>query len=424
MMSQITEITGIAAGGAGVGRLQDGRAVFVHGTTRGDRVRIDLIEERSRWARGALREVLSAGPGRRPAPCRYYGRCGGCTLEHLEYGAQLAAKSQLAYDALTRIGKLAVDMPEVVASPQEFRYRNRVSFTLLRLARGAIAGFHELDRPGRIVDVGADCLLPEPAIADAWAQLRRGWGERASLLPGGPRLRLTLRASADAAVSLVIEGGRTTGEPDRLLQNVPSIRSIWHRQRPDAAPTLLAGGSAIQESWQDEELDVSGAVFLQVNRAAAELLEEHVLVLAGDVSGLNVVDAYCGVGMHARRLARAGAQVVGIELDPLAVAEARAAPLASARFITGRVEDELPGVLPADLALLNPPRAGMHAHAVAALCDKPAGRLIYISCNPATLARDLDRLRDRYQVVSVRCFDLFPQTAHVETVVELQCVTT
>ena len=186
---------------------------------------------------------------------------------------------------------------------------------------------------------------------------------------------------------------------------------------------LLAGRATLQESWQDEELDLSGSVFLQVNRAAAELLEEHVLALAGNVAGMKVIDAYCGVGLHARRLARAGANVIGIELDPLAIAEARAAQVENTTVVCGRVEAELSALLPADLVIMNPPRAGIHESALASLNDQSARRVIYISCNPATLARDLGRMHDRYRLASIRCFDLFPQTAHVVTVVELQCAT-
>lgn len=422
-MSELVRITNIAAGGAGVGRMKDGRAVFVHRTAPGDRVYVSLTEKKKAWAKGALDRIEEPGPGRRTAPCRYYAKCGGCTLEHLEYERQLAVKSQIVHDALTRIGKLNLDAPMVVGSPKEFRYRNRVSFTLVRLARGVVAGFHELDRPGRVLDIGSACLLPEEPIAAAWKHLREHWGNGGNLLPSGQKLRLTLRASANESISLVIEGGTNTGKPTELLSANPAISSIWHRPRPDAPLALLAGNQAIPESWQDEDLDVSGSVFLQVNRATAQLLEEHVMELAGNVEGKGIVDAYCGVGLHARRFARQGAFVVGIELDPLAVEEASAARVEGTRFVCGRTEVELPRFLPADLVIVNPPRAGLHESAAQILNRKPGKQVIYISCNPATLARDLDRMRERYAISSIRCFDLFPQTAHVETVVELQCVT-
>lgn len=422
-MAQTVEITGIAAGGAGVGRLADGRAVFVQRTAPGDHARIDLIEQKKSFARGVLRALAVEGAGRREAPCPHYERCGGCTLEHLEYEAQLAAKAGLVHDALTRIGKLDVQKPGVIGSPREFRYRNRVSFTLVRVGSRVIAGFHELNNPGRVIDIGADCLLPEEPAALAWHQLRSVWGAQATRLPSGPRLRLTLRASAEGMVSLVVEGGYSQGRPEELLKAAPLLDSIWHRPRHDTPLQLLAGREAIVESWQDEDLDLSGSVFLQVNRSAAALLEDYVMRIAGDVRGKQVLDAYCGVGLQARRLARAGAHVTGIELDPLAIHEARAAQIPNATFVCGRAEDEMPKYLPAEFAIVNPPRAGLHEAATAALNDKTARRMVYVSCNPATLARDLNRLSQHYRVAGIQCFDLFPQTAHVETVVELACVT-
>jgi 23S rRNA (uracil1939-C5)-methyltransferase len=176
------------------------------------------------------------------------------------------------------------------------------------------------------------------------------------------------------------------------------------------------------ESWSDEDVALSGAVFLQINRAVAELLEEHVLQRAQASGAQTMIDAYCGAGLHARRLARLGYRVTGIELDAAALAEAtRAAP--TARFIAGRVEDVLGTLLPADLVILNPPRAGLATQATELLLQhRPAG-LLYVSCDPATLARDLAVLKAAYTITDLRCFDLFPQTTHVETVVELACAT-
>jgi 23S rRNA (uracil1939-C5)-methyltransferase len=412
-------IDSIAAGGEGVGRLPDGRVAFVHRTAPGDLAEIAVTERRDRWARGRLLRVVEPGPERREAPCPFYARCGGCTLEHLAYDAQLRAKARIVADALTRIGGIAIDPPEVAPSPSEFRYRNRVSFALRRAEHGRVeAGFHALGAPDEIVDLGGACLLPEEPVARVWDALRAAWGPDAGRLPSGERLRLTLRASAQGEVSLLVEGGYSPGRPRELIDAVPGLVSIWH-QRRDAAAELIAGAPGLPETWGDETVELSGSAFLQVNRGAAALLEAHVMELAGDVAGVRVVDAYCGVGFHARRFARAGAAVVGIELDPQAVDEAiRAAP-EGARFVQGPVEALIRAELPAELVVLNPPRAGVHAEVADALVAAPAERIIYVSCNPATLARDLKRMSGTYRLESVRAFDLFPQTAHVETVVLL-----
>jgi 23S rRNA (uracil1939-C5)-methyltransferase len=424
-MAQV-EITGLAAGGAGVGRLPDGRAVFVQRTAPGELVDIEILEERGRWARGALLAVRRESPDRRVAPCPHYDRCGGCTLEHLEYGAQLRAKRELVVEALRRIGGIelppGLEVPPVTPSPLEFRYRNRVSFTLLRLGGGrVVAGFHEVNRPGHVVDITGACLLPEPAIGEAWARLREEWGPGAQRLPSGRRLRLTLRASAAGQVALVITGGYGPGRPEELLERVPELAAIWGEARNGL--TLLAGSQAVVENWADEEVGLSGAVFLQVNRGAAALLEAHLVELVGEVRGQRIVDAYCGVGLLARRFAREGAEVTGIELDETAVAEARRLAPPGAEFVAARVEEALTAALPADLILLHPPRTGLDPAVPEALRALPPARIIYVSCDPATLARDLARLGPGFRVRSLRSFDLFPQTAHVETVVELVCDT-
>jgi 23S rRNA (uracil1939-C5)-methyltransferase len=413
-------VEGIAAGGEGVGRLPDGRVVFTHRTAPGDLVEVTLTEQRKRWARGRLVRLVEASGERREAPCPFYAECGGCTLEHLRYDAQLEAKSRIVADGLVRIGRLETEPPPVAPSPRETRYRNRVSFALRRLGSGrVVAGFHALGDPGRVIDVDGRCLLPEMAVAAVWDRLRAAWGPDARRLPSGERLRLTLRGTADGEVALLVEGGFAPGRPDELLAAVDGLAAVWHR--PEGAPAvLLAGAPTLRERWGGEEVELGGAAFLQVNREAAALLEAYVLEAVGPPAGLKVVDAYCGVGIHARRLARAGAAVVGIELDPDAVAAANRDAPPGARFFAGAVETLLSEHLPADAVILNPPRGGLAPEVAETLATNRTERIVYVSCDPATLARDLRRLGDGFRLAAVRAFDLFPQTAHVETVAVLE----
>lgn len=422
-MSERLTIESIAAGGAGVGRLADGRVAFVARTAPGDIVEARLVEEKRRYVRAEPLRVVTSSPQRRTPPCRYYERCGGCTIEHLSYEAQLEAKRTIVREAMRRIGGVTVDVPPVVASPSEFRYRNRVSIALRRIGGDrVVSGFHDRLRPDRVLDMDGACLLPEAAVAEGWSALRAAWGPNASRLPSGDRLRLTLRGTSRGDLTLLVEGGYGVGRADELIARVPGLCSVWQRRAPGDAPVLLAGADHVEEDWDGERVLLGGAVFLQVNRGTAQALEAHVLDCVAPGTGMRLVDAYCGVALHARRAARAGADVVGIELDAQAVAEARRA-LPGARMIEARVEDALPEMLPGDVVVVNPPRAGLAAEAAAALVATPPRRLVYVSCDPATLARDAQRLMPVLRMTGVRCFDMFPQTTHVETVAEFECVT-
>ena len=397
-----------AAGGAGVADLPDGRVAFVQRTAPGDRARVRVSAAKRRWARATLVELLEPGPGRRPAPCPFYSHCGGCTLEHLEYSEQLRWKARIVADALKRIGQVAVDPPVVEPSPSEFRYRNRMTFTLRRSRGregGVVAGFHQIDEPDRVLDVTGACMLPEEALTQAWDGLRSAWGEGAERLPEGKTLRLTLRTVAEG-VALIVDGGSGTWTPDLLIQNVPGLVAVWHREG-GGPPVLLAGHST------------EASAFAQVNPGAAESLRAAVMQAVGSGAGRTVVDAYCGIGVYGHTLARAGARVTGIEIDPEAVAAAREGAPDDFRVIEGPVEECLTQALPADLVILNPPRAGVDREVTRVLSDRPVASILYVSCDPATLARDIGRL-EGYQVARLRAFDLFPQTAHIETLALLE----
>lgn len=415
------EISGISSTGAGVGRLPDGRVVFAHRTAPGDRARLRIDALRPRWGRATLEEVIEPGPQRREAPCPRYERCGGCTLEHLEYDAQLRAKGALVTEALTRIGgRSDVPEPDVHRAPSETRYRNRATFTLRRLAHPrVVAGFHELGGPGRILDLGGECLLLEEGVAAAWEALRAGWGLHARHLPAGRELRLTLRGLADGTSILVIEGGSGRGTPEAILAAVDGLRAVWAAPG-GGAPQLLAGEDQVEEEWLGERIVLQPGAFLQANRAGAAILHAHVLHEIGSPTGLRILDAYCGFGGTGRALARQGADVIGIEIDARAREMVAGRPVEGFVVLEGRVEDRLDEALPVDRVILNPPRQGAAREVMEALARGTASRVVYVSCDPATLARDLERLGPDFALRRLQVFDLFPQTAHVETVATLE----
>jgi 23S rRNA (uracil1939-C5)-methyltransferase len=402
-------VRGIAIGGAGVADLPDGRVVFVPRTAPGDRVSIRIEKSRRRWAAGSLCELIEPAAGRRAALCTLYERCGGCQLQHLPYESQLEWKGRFVADALARIGGLVdVAVPEVVPSSRETGYRSRVTFTLRRLRGGRIvAGFHALGRPAHVVDVMGECVLPRPELVRAWTALRSRWGQGARLLPPAGRLRLTLR-SEPAGPALVVEGGPEGWRADDLAQAVPELVAIWHRSGAGDGEARGVAGFA------------DGAPppsFVQVNPEAASSLVEHVVELAGPAG--RAVDAYSGVGEYGRQLAERGWQVTSIERDSGACAVARARAPEGLSVLEGSVEDHLESALPADLLIVNPPRSGLAPEVRRVIDEVGPTHVIYVSCDPATLARDVAELSGAYALLSIRCFDLFPQTAHVESVVHL-----
>jgi 23S rRNA (uracil1939-C5)-methyltransferase len=412
-------IRSLGAGGVGVGELEEGKVVFVPGTVSGDRVRVRVVQERRRWARGVVTELLQEGEDRVVPPCPHYQTCDGCSLQHLAYEAQIGAKGAIVGDALRRIGGLSIQDPEVHPSPRQVRDRNKISTILRRLPGGrVVAGFRQRESRSRILDVGAECLLPEEGLAKLWEDLRRGWGPGAAYLPRGRELRLELRGVGERG-SLLVQGGVGKGDPERLLEQVPALASIWRRDA-DGGTRLLAGESFLEILWLGQGLRLRGGAFLQVNRPVGEDLHRHVLMLAGEVSGKRVIEGYSGAGLLGRELARRGGEVVAIEADEWGVEEARRESPSSFQAVRGRVEDLLQAHLPADLLLLNPPRGGLDPRIPSLLEDGAVPRIIYVSCDPGTLARDLRRIGDRYEMEEVSSFDLFPQTAHIETVVSMR----
>ena len=285
--------------GEGVGRLPDGRAAFVPGAAPGDTVRIRVVQEKARWVKGSLGEVLEPSTDRREPPCPLFQDCGGCQLQHLRYRAQVAWKGRRIRDTLERLGGVSLEgLPGVEAgegvpvepAPAEWRYRNRMSFTLKRLRGGrVVAGLHRDGSPGRILEVAGECLLPETPVLEAWVALRKEWGPGARLLPPGGELRLTLRAAGEG-VALLVEGGDPGGDAGALLEAVPGLTAVAHRPR-DGALRHLAGPESVRDEWFGMPVPVASGAFMQVNREMAEALHLSVLKELGNPRGLRVVDA-------------------------------------------------------------------------------------------------------------------------------------
>lgn len=396
-------ISSIAAGGSGVGRA-GGLVVFVPRTAPGDVIDAE-VELRGRFAHGRMVRLVTPGPGRVEPRCRHYlaDRCGGCQLQHLDYATQLEARSGIVRDALHRIGRRQVDAPPVTPSPSPWAYRSKLTLTLRHRAGAWTIGLHAYDDPDHVFDLH-ECPITDPAVVQAWHEIRAA----ASLLPRARQLRGAVRRLG-STLAFVVEGARkwdTAGEFARRCPTVSLVR--WHPE--GAAPRVVIDRRTGHEP---------AASFEQVNPAVAALLRERVVDRALADGSETVVDAYAGSGATAGMLAGRGARVTAIEVDAEAAAYAARVLPSTVRVVPARVEDVLDGVLPADVVILNPPRAGVDRRVTEALQRQPRPRrVLYVSCNPATLARDLTRL-PAFRITHLELFDMFPQTAHIETVCEL-----
>jgi len=411
-VSEVVTITGIATGGDGVGRLADGRAVFVPRAAPGERIRLrDGVRLHKHFAKAELAEIVAAGAERVAAPCPHYvhDRCGGCQLQHLAYDAQLAAKRAIVGDALRRIGKLDVPDPEIVEAVEEWRYRAKVSLTVKRGGgRARAVGFHPYDQPGRIFPL-ADCHITDFRLMALWRDLK----PRLDLLPAG-LARLTLRLDREGRRHIIAE---SAGEPwldaERLRAALPAGEPVICWWQPvDGAARVMAGGPAT---------GFPATAFEPVHPEMALLARRWAVEQLGDLRGGVAWDLYGGIGDAAVELAGRGAQVASVDVDEAAVEWARGrASERPIRFIAGRVEDVLPTLPEPNAVVVSPPRDGLHWNVTLRLTNQPVAHLAYLSADPATLARDLHRLSVNYRIAAVRAFDLFPQTAQVETVVVLE----
>jgi 23S rRNA (uracil1939-C5)-methyltransferase len=399
-------IDSIAAGGDGVGR-SNGLVVFVPRTAPGDVVTAQ-ISGKGHFARGALRNIVSPSSVRIDPPCPHYTRdnCGGCQLQHMTYESQLAAKQMIIRDSLQRIGKRIIDAPPIERSPKEWRYRTKLTLALRRGGARWVAGLHPYDDASRIFSL-SDCPITDRRVVAAWREIM----EADAYFPDAKELRGSVRITSGGP-TFVMMGGQSWAARDQFSAAVPSISAVWWEPADDKPRVLLF----------DKRTDhAPSASFAQVNAEVAEMLRAYVVDRARSYEPRSAIDAYSGAGHTAIALSEEGVVVTAVELDGDASRWSASKLAPPSRAIRAKVEDALPGLLPADLVILNPPRAGVDSRVTATL-ETEAEHIrgvLYVSCNPATLARDLSRLPS-YRIGSLHAFDMFPQTAHVETVCELR----
>jgi tRNA/tmRNA/rRNA uracil-C5-methylase (TrmA/RlmC/RlmD family) len=371
-------IDALAGSGDGVGRSGEGRVVFVPFTAPGDRIRARIDELHPRYARAALEELIEPSPSRVAPPCEVFGACGGCSWQHLDYAAQCEAKRRIVEDALRRVGKLALPGPIALRpSPTPYAYRARAR---VAVEQGRVGYRRAASR--ELCAVRGCPILAEPADA----QLR-------ALVAAPPR------EDGEWEIAAGSDGARA------------------HALGESARPIELAVG--------DDRLRVSAGGFFQANPALHTALVESVARGAG--RGALAVELHAGCGFFTLSLARAFERVVAVEADPAAAADLRhnlaRAGRGNVAVVVERVESALAGRLAGlrpDALVLDPPRTGLPRGAASRIAALAPGRIAYLSCDPATLARDLAALvAAGLRLEAVEAFDLFPQTPHVEVLAVL-----
>ncbi|HTS87137.1 MAG TPA: TRAM domain-containing protein [Gemmatimonadales bacterium] len=405
----------IASGGDGVGRLEDGRTVFVPRTAPGDLVLLSRERTYARYVRARIGAIVAPGPGRVEPRCIHYVRddCGGCQLQHLDQVTQLAAKRAIVADALARIAHLDLPVAPVIAGSRPWQYRSRISLRIGPALR--LAGFHPLDQPGRVFEL-EHCDLAAPALMELWTALR----PRLHLLPPDAE-QLTLRVARDGGRHLVVRarGAEAWRKPERLAQALAAAgapATIWWQP----------GGGAARVVGRGETFPAT--VFEQVNPDLGDQIRAWAVEQLGIRPGMHVWDLYAGIGEGSALIRAQGATVESVELDPRAVelaASRSGGRNEGIRRHTGKVEDFLRRLDDADGVIANPPRAGLSERVRIGLLERRPPAMVYVSCDPATLARDLEQLAggpapQPYRVTAVQPFDLFPETAHVEAVAVLE----
>ncbi len=404
-MSIRLQLTAMAHGGEALGR-HEGKVIFVPYALPGEEVVVEIVQDKGRYARARLLEVVQPSSDRVEPRCPHFGVCGGCQWQHVAYEAQLRFKEEVLREQLERIGGISKPpvKPSLEAHDPWF-YRNNVQFHLNEEGR---LGFLTL-RGWEVVPIEV-CYIIHPFIDEVFRALDLAF----------PQLkRLSIRVGTRTGQKLLIlemeEDVIPAVEVDEPLSCVEFLS--------DGTLLTLAGDSYIFEEVVGRRFRISAASFFQVNTEQLERLIEVVRRYLAPQGHELLLDAYCGVGTFGLSLAGEVGQVIGVEENESAVADARfnAQGEGNVEYIEGRVEDILPEVVKVDLAILDPPRQGCRREVITHLASLAPAKIIYVSCDPATLARDIRPLKESgYHLVEAQLVDIFPQTYHIEAVALLE----
>ena len=428
-------IDSVTLEGAGVGRV-DGFTLFVPGALAGERVQVHVIKATASYAVGKLLEVAEPSSYRMEPVCPVYARCGGCTFGHVSYEEELRIKERQVAEALTRLGGLSeVPLRPILGMERPDRYRNKGAFPYGMTDKGSAFGFYA-PRSHRLVPV-TDCRIEQKSVCDAMNAVQR-WADKYSIRPydegtGKGCLRHAVARVTTAGELMVVVVTRGDLPHKKELADTLSFADSVYWNRNDRNTnvifgdsfTLLSGKPTLRETLCGLAFEVSPRSFLQVNPVQTEKLYGAALELLSPQPNETVADVYCGIGTISLLLARQTGQVIGIEVVPEAVKDAKENAarnsIQNASFLCAPAEEALPRLVAEgqriDCLTVDPPRKGCDPQVIDAILASGAQRMVYVSCNPATLARDVKRLTaGGFTVQAVQPVDMFPRCGHVETV--------
>ena len=437
-------ITGLSHEGNGVGRA-DGMAVFVPRTAPGDEIEAKILKVRSGFAYGKMQKLIKASPNRIDDNCPAFARCGGCSLRHISYQAELAAKQGWVEDNLARIGKIRPEWEPILASPQTERYRNKAQYPVRMIDGRVRVGFFA-PRSHTLIPV-EDCLLQPTFFADICRAIC-DFCEENDIPPyseeqhSGLLRHVCIRYGEGSGQTLVclVVNGKQFPLAEKLIPRLqalcPGELSFHVNRNRERTNVILGrhtrhiyGPSFIEDVLCGIKIRLSPHSFYQVNRQGAELLYGATFEYASPRPEDTLLDLYCGAGAIGLSLAAHAGNVIGVEVVPDAVKDAeenaRINKIANARFICGTAAEAARELSEqgqrVDIIVVDPPRKGLDSETINQMAGMKAGKIVYISCNSATLARDCAALAEKgYRAVKGRAADLFPRTAHVECVVLLE----
>ncbi len=442
--------------GAGVGRWE-GRVVFVPDTVPGDRLWVRLVRVKPQYAQGKIHELIAPSPHRVRPSCIVADKCGGCQWQHVDYAYQLEAKRQLVIQDLERLGGIhSPPVDPVLAIGASLGYRNKATYPVRAAGKEDQPRVQaEFESSSSRVQAGYfqksshhlinlnQCPIQDQQLNPFLAQIKqdiqqRGWPIYDEKLHRGEVRHLGLRIgrrTGEVLLTIVAKSGKLPNldeQAQEWMHRYPNLVGVCLNLNPDRTNTIfgsetrcITGQQALREQFAGLEFQIQPTTFFQVNTEQAEALLQEIIQELQLQGNETLLDAYCGIGTMTLPLAKRVQTAIGIEVQPEAIEQARANAvfngITNATFHIGTVEQVLPQLhLQPEIVLLDPPRKGCDPTVLDTLLKMKVSRIVYVSCNSSTLARDLKRLSPKYKLTRVQPADFFPQTAHIESAAFLQ----